>query len=269
MNPNIKIDFYGSTHGHFLDFISNVFIMQVEPDSFDVFSSTGAVHKVSKYFYSKKIIHNGHYYTTPDSIAADDIIIRITFDESDDQLFYMALVNLCHRAGDINLEKKLLNIPQYIRDDPILLRNDFFSKINERFVYINEYGKFKPLTNKMFEFPFECFYDFIKLSKKLNELAFFLNQTFFPDNRLYNLWKQFIIKNQGYQSIMLCDSILKNIFTGESHHIPTLQAYEEAYINYNITKIARMFEGTCFNSKYPTNTLDIYKEIQLHLQTLR
>lgn len=269
MNPSIKIDFYGSTHGHFLDFISNVFIMQVEPDSFDVFSSTGAVHKVSKYFYSKKVIHNGHYYTTPNSIAPDDIIIRITFNETDDQLFYIALVNLCHRAGDVNLEKKLLDIPEKIRNNPVLLRNDFYSKINERSIYINEYGKFQPLQNKIFEFPFDCFYDFIKLTKKLNELAFFLDQTFFPDNRLYNLWKQFIIKNQGYQSIKLCDGILENIFSGEPHDIPSLQAYEEAYINYNIAKIARMFTGTCFTGQYPTNTLDIYKEIQLHLKTLR
>jgi len=33
----IKIDFHGSTHGHFLEYVSNVYIMQTTPSQRNIF----------------------------------------------------------------------------------------------------------------------------------------------------------------------------------------------------------------------------------------
>jgi hypothetical protein len=169
----------------------------------------------------------------------------------------------------VGFEKKMINIPEEIRCNPVAYRNNWYSKFNERELYHNHYTEFTDIPNEVFEFNFFSFFSFDNFCKELNRLAFFLDQTFFPDESLVTLWEEFMQRNQGWQSYVKCGEILKNIFHNKSMDIDCT-VMEQGWLNYNLAKICRIYEGTMFDSpKYPGNTKEIYKEIQTHLSVLR
>jgi hypothetical protein len=269
----IKIDFHGGTHGHFLEYVSNVYIMQTPGSTASIFKKdTGSAHDADSTYTSNRLIRCGHYsqpiYNL--NINDDDTIIRIILDSDNDDLFFIATTNLIYKAGDIGFETQMTNIPESIRQNAIAYRNDWYSKFNERNLYSDHYKEFRSISNPIFKFPFESFFSFNNFCKSLNELAFFLNQTFFPDESLYQLWTEFIEKNQGQQSYVKCDQIIQDIFNNKNRELDNLTVIEEAWINYNLSKICRIYNGDRFdNITYPQNTQHIYKEIQEHLSQLR
>lgn len=265
----IKIDFHGSTHGHFLEYISNVYIMQTDPGQSVLFNSLGASHAVDNIYLRNRQIKCGHYSSHGIQFKNTDQVIRITIDTSDDQQFFIALTNLMYRAGDVGFEKQMLSIPDIIRKDPIAIRNNWYSKFNERDSYSNFYNKFTDVTQPLFEFSFGAFYSFPEFCKQLDKLAAFLNQTFFPDQSLFKLWKKFIDMNQGAQSYNKCNTILENIFANHDMAIDCT-IIEQGWINYNLSKMCRIYNGSMFeHDQYPINTQDIYKEVEQHLVYLR
>lgn len=261
----IKIDFHGSTHGHFLEYVSNVYIMKTLPGNKNIFNSNGAAHASDNEYKYNRLIECGHYSNT--NFFSDDIIIRITIDTNNDEFFFISLINLMHRAGDVGMEKQLLNIPDTIRNIRYLHRNDWYSKFNERNKYVNQYYEFIKIPNLVFEFPFNAFYSFPLFCKKLNELAVFLNNQWFPDESLYNLWKTFMKKNQGWQAYIKCNSIIENIMGNISYKFECNEI-EEGWINYNLSKICRIYDGELFNEDlYPDNCQDIYKILERHIKS--
>lgn len=266
---NIKIDFHGSTHGHFLEYVSNVYIMQTDPGASQLFNANGASHAVdSVYLKNREIICN-HYSSKNIKFNNDDCIIRITIDPTDDRQFFIALTNLMYRAGDAGLERQLLKIPNNVRQDLVAYRNEWYSKFNERHLYSDFYKKFAKINQPVFEFPFDAFYNFSKFCKNLNEMAAFLNQTFFPDQSLFVLWKKFIEMNQGVQSYNKCNTILENIFANCDTTIDCT-VIEQGWINYNLSKICRIYNGSMFEQEqFPTNPQSIYQEIKQHLGYLQ
>jgi hypothetical protein len=265
----IKIDFHGSTHGHFLEYISNVYIMQTDPGAGELFNSLGAAHAVDNTYLKNRLIICGHYSIWGIKFNKTDQVIRIVIDPTNDVYFFIALTNLMYRAGDVNFEEKMLFIPDSIRQDPIAYRNDWYSKFNERHTYSNHYKEFDQISQPVFEFPFESFYSFPEFCKNLNKLAVFLDQTFFPDKSLFELWEKFIKINQGFQSYNKCNTILENIFANRDMAIDCT-IIEQGWINYNLSKMCRMYNGSMFEQpQFPTNTQHIYQEIKHHLASLR
>ena len=51
----IWIDFHGSTHGHFLEYVINAWIMGMPRESQSVFTNTGACHNFSEFYKNNKM----------------------------------------------------------------------------------------------------------------------------------------------------------------------------------------------------------------------
>lgn len=265
----IKIDFHGSTHGHFLEYVSNVYIMQTNAGAGELFNSLGAAHAVDNVYLKNRQIECNHYSSNNIKFKDTDQVIRIIIDPTNDVHFFIALTNLMYRAGDVGVEKQMLSIPDSIRQDSIAYRNNWYSKFTERDSYSNFYNEFNKTSQPVFEFSFGSFYSFPEFCKNLNKMAAFLNQTFFPDKSLFNLWERFIEMNQGFRSYNKCNTILENIFSNRNITIDCT-IIEQGWINYNLSKMCRMYNGSMFEQKqFPTNTQDIYKEITQHLEYLR
>lgn len=268
----ISIDFHGSTHGHFLEYVSNVYIMQTAPGRSSLFNELGASHNADSEYKSNRLIRCNHYSRDcPDELTRSEKIIRITFNRNNDKWFYIAFVNLMFRAGDVGLEQQLLNIDEKTRGNAVALRNNFYSKFNERNVYVAEYANFVPVADSIpvFDFPFSAFYSFDQFCVTLNSLAKFLDQTFFVDSSLTELWDKFIELNQGWKSYTKCHDLIQQIL-GDRDFIINCSTIEESWINYNLSNICRVYSGPMFdNNEYPTNCKDIYLEIQKQLAELR
>jgi hypothetical protein len=268
----IKIDFYGSTHGHFLEYVANVYIMQTAPSLCSIFKPpTYSAHAADQNYHKNKIITCGHYSNPIYKLTIDskDTVIRILIDNKDDNLFFVALTNLMHKAGDIGVEKQMLSIPESIRNSPVDIRNNWYSKFAERNLYADYYTNFTPIDCPVFDFNFCSFFSFEKFCIELNRLAEFLDQTFFPNKSLYNLWLEFIKYNQGWQSYVKCNQILENIFANNSIPIDCT-AMEQGWLNYKLANICRIYQGSMFENKtYPANTQLIYQEINSHLDKLK
>lgn len=267
----IKIDFYGSTHGHFLEYVTNVWIMQTAPSKTNIFKPpTYSAHAPDSNYLDNRVIRCGHFSIESIPFDATDQVIRIVIDQSNDNMFFIALTNYICKAGDIGLEHWMLSlIPDSVRNDTIENRNQWYSRFNEREIYANHYTGFININNPVFNFPFESFFSFPDFCKELSKLSHFLNRTFFPDQLLYNLWSNFIEVNQGWQSYIKCNQLLEHIFSNSSYDI-NCNIIEQGWINFNLSKICQLFDGEIFDQEsYPSNTQDMYRIIQTHLATLR
>lgn len=267
----IKIDFHGSTHGHFLEYVTNVYIMQTTPSNVSIFKPpTYSAHAADNHYIEDRQIICGHFSDSEYNLTINDndIIIRINIDSNDDNMFFIALTNLIFKAGDVGFEGQMLNIPDYIKNNPASYRNNWYSKFQERQRYIDAYANFLPLPNDTFNFSFNSFFCFTNFCKDLNKLAQFLNQTFFPDDTLYNLWAEFIKLNQGWQSYVKCNQILENIVSNTPAYIDCT-IIEQGWLNYNLSKICRLYDGSLFEDNiYPTDTQVIYNIIKNHLSKI-
>jgi hypothetical protein len=268
----IKIDFHGSTHGHFLEYVANVYIMQTTPSQVSIFKPpTYSAHSPDKYYLKSRIIECGHFSAPrfKSSIEPLDTIIRIKLDAFNDNMFFVVLTNLIYKAGDVGFENQMLSIPESIRNDPVSLRNNWYSKFNERELYASHYTNFPSLDNEVFEFTFESFFSFKNFCTELSRLAKFLNQTFYPNQSLYDLWSEFIQVNQGWQSYVKCNHLLDCMLSNVATKVDCT-AIEQGWINYNLSKICCMFDGPMFDQvDYPSNTCMIYNTIQNHFVNLR
>ena len=265
----IRIDFHGSTHGHFLEFVINKFIMQIDISDYNIFNENGAAHVRSEEYLKKRLVECGHYSNANINLSTEEPLIRIDIDSNCDRDFYIAFVNLLYRAGDVGLTRQIDDsISEEIKKNPVALRNNFFAKFNERDLYAKHYKSFKPSSSTIFVFPFLAFYSWTEFNKKLSDLSKFLNQLYFPDSNLFKLWTRFIELNQGINSFNKIEKILEKIFSNEDFDFECL-FFEEAFLNYNLSKICRIFDGVLFEQKYPTNTKQIYKILQDHLAKIK
>lgn len=258
----IWIDFHGSTHGHFLEYVTNVWIMKMPLEVDSVFTEYGACHNFSDFYKDNRAVRCGHWWWVDYKYQFnDEAVIRITFDKSSNRSFYIAQVNRWYRSGDVSFDQKLLEINKDVRNSPERFRNQYYYK----YVVRDGYTEFPEIPNPIQEFKFESLFVWSEFCAGLQAIAKFLNQTFVPDQALYKLWQEFISRNQGYQSYILCERILENIFSQQSAPI-NCTPYEEAWLNYNITTMTGLDNGPMFSSDtYPTDTLDIYKLISHHV----
>ena len=271
----IKIDFRPGTHGNFLEYVSNIWIMQTDPGHSTLFTHTGASHNADNSYRTNRLIKSGHFTTAQGRasglvIGDSDTVIQIGLDDlEDNELFLIALTNLVYRAGDIGYEGSLEFIPEQVRSHRALLRNDWYSKFNENSRYLETFSAFDPIPNPVFNFPLKSFYSYGNFCTKLNELAFFLDQTFFPDERLYKLYQEFMTKNHGWHSYKKCSQLLEDVLGNKSSPIDC-DSIEEAWLNYMIAQSCRLYTGPMFdNDSYPADAQEIYAIIQQHLETLR
>ena len=98
----IKIDFHGSTHGHFLEYVANVYIMQTAPSETSIFKPpTYLAHAPDQNYLKNRLISCGHYsnpiYQSRLKINDEDQVIRIIIDTNNDNMFFVSIsiISLC------------------------------------------------------------------------------------------------------------------------------------------------------------------------------
>lgn len=272
-----KIDYFGGTHGNFLELIINLFIYQINYNEDQLFNKNGACHVKDSslnYFTKIKCMHYS-YYDIP--FGADDRVIEITCKENN---MLIALTNSLLRAGDevidiSNLEretiKKLSVLPKarLLLNDLIkehgeqlnyprsVIRNYFYSKFDNPDFGINLFNNFQH-QGPTLAFPFDAFFNLEDFFLNLNKCAFFLNMNFYPTDQTVKIWKKFIEVNQGYHSQQKCNQIMHYILTNQSMDISNINLVEEAWILYRLSQIFRCYDHPLLNvDQFVTDTKEI------------
>lgn len=259
----ILLDFYSGSHGHFLEYLINSYIfngIRVK----NVFTKLGTSHGIKQdlNYMSNRVVYNGHYteFNITPSVSFDQII-RISVNSQMEKIIYQ--VNVMTRAGDIPEEKKIQELPELVRNNPVQLRNDYFSKLNDCGYIVPENWRWNNLPS--YEFPMGSLYNLYDLYKELKSLALFLKFSFKPDDSLFQIWQEFMQKNHGYNHWIQAQNILTKSLANESHSF-TADAWTQAIVNYLISQTIGMFDGDLFeNPTYPSNTQTVYALIQQYI----
>lgn len=278
-----KIDFFGGTHGNFLELMINLFIHQIDFKSDSIFNDNGACHLKDSQEQYVPIIRCGHYSSYSAHLKHrfndDDSVIEI---HCDPDSMLPALVNSLTRANDevidlVDLEHstiaKLSSLPKakLFLDDLVkefgirtnyprsIIRNYFYSKFDSPELGLNQFNEFIHTGRKM-TFPFGAFFNLEQFYLEMNKCAFFLGMNFYPTTRTFALWEEFISRNQGYASMVKCNNIMSHILSNQSYPTTDLTLVEEAWILHRLSLIYRFYDPSLLAADtFPANATDIYR----------
>lgn len=277
-----KIDFFGGTHGNFLELMINLFVYQIDFDQTQpFFNQNGACHLKNINPCYHPVIKQNHYSWYKIPFDSADTVIEIHCEQKN---MLIALTNSFLRAGNQTFDldnlhqgtiKKLLAMPKakgfldtlviehgehenYPRS---VIRNYFYSKFNRPEFGLGQVNTFLH-QGKKHVFPFSAFFNLEEFFLNLNRCAFFLEQNFYPNDNCVRIWNEFMSQNQGYQSQVKCQNILRAILTKSDMKIDTLNLLEEAWIQYMIEEIFRCYNHDMFYAeRWPSNTLDLANQV--------
>jgi len=285
----ISIDFVPGSHGHFLEYVCNKYIMGQSID-FNPFNSIGASHaKFDNENYNKNKHFRALHYSI-ENIDRSDSVLRITV-EHDDLLMLTAVTFL--RAGDSNINLNdlqhntynILSNSKYFSwlvdslnksypnlkmsaDNPNCPRHilrEFFKfgfTHPEQNGLILEYNKLSyPSDIKCFDFSYKSFYNKQLFYKNLDKIADWVGRTCSLDIN-DTIWDTFYSKQifRNYKSH--CNKIINCIANKEGLAIPNLDLLQESYINGVLEKQYNI-EMPFNQEKYFTNTTEIIKHLCL------
>lgn len=257
MIDKIYIDFYGGTHGHFLKFLINRFILRLpEYKDLDPFTAAGTAHAQPDLSDPKLLI--GHYSEKDFHLPAiyKDLVIQILFNIDTDR--YALVYNSHYRSGQN--QSQILNDLLKSRFESTTkkeIRNEIYSQI----LFAGK-GQFVTHTALKFFVQFSDFADKDTLKQKLISLAELLNLkiTFEGFDNIYN---KFYELSGGLKSQSNVENIFQLLIDDEKKNI-NFNIFEEAYLNTLITKHFDIYSDiSVFDEEYPQTTIDISKEIKL------
>lgn len=282
----IYIDFFGGTHGNFLEFLFSKYVLNIpEYQNHSPFTSTGTSHiKPGVYFHRENICKADHYsfYTERrnkliQNIQTDDFLIRIK--TSTEDMFY-AIYNSTTRGGDASLDlenlefdtirkikeshNKFHNLLLHIPDAPDtprnILRNIFYSQIREESLrqHINNFYDF---NSNIISVNVHIFYNYDLLVNFLNLIADQLGvQPHFDD--FLEVWQQFISKLECLPRKLKVDNFFEFVLNDVDTDIK-FNILEEAYLNVLITELFDIHSDmSIFEDNYPFSSLIISREIK-------
>jgi hypothetical protein len=262
------IDFWGGSHGHFLEYIVNCWIFDA-PRVKNLFTHTGACHgaKKQKFYLDKAMVKCGHFSQNNIQVqCVPDKIVRITIDDFVGACCYQ--INVVCRAGDIpKKDKETKFIPSDVLNNMALLRLNYYSKFTD-----SEYGYKLPGQWKFENIPalqinMSLLYDFVSFLTTLKHIAEFFGHTFRPDQELFTVWEKFIELNQGWQSWVKCNNLVKAILANQDCEIDLI-IEQQALLNVLLSKTIGIFDGELFSAvHYPSNTKIIHSLIKQHLDS--
>jgi len=269
----IALDFAPGLHGHFLEYVVNHYIFRgVKLDN--IFQSSGAADRIYVYkeYQNSKAVHCGHWTWLSKSLSSGTE--KVIFIRHNPELDVVWLTNIYHRVytiATVQFDFDAEKIKEYHRSQMLSdtaedwqLKNNWFAKLNERHF---DQATYYPQTDlPVFEFDFCCFFDFVKFVKELQRVSEFVNLTFVYDSSLYDLWEEFLSKNQGYKLYTEANSIIEHACANRAYDIPNDWKLH-AYINYVISKSFRLCDGVLHsNQPYPTDAVELYQIITQHLE---
>jgi hypothetical protein len=262
------IDFWGGSHGHFLEYVINCWIFGCARTD-NLFSNTGACHgaKADERYREESLIVCGHFSQFDLEIPClPEKLIRIVVNDFVGACCYQ--INVICRAGDIpKKEKELVNIIPHVLNNPEMLRNNYFSKLSssQHAWGLPNGWKFEQVPS--LEINMSSLYDFFTFLEVMKNIADFLENKFSPDQELFYLWQEFIARNQGWQSWTLCNETLKDAISNRDREI-NLEVEQQALLNVLLSRTTGIFDGDLFERPdYPSNTKEIYNLVKSHLDT--
>jgi len=267
----IILDFYGGSHGHFLEYVINTYIFNGNRVD-NLISSLGTCHgAVNNSDYEKtRTVYCGHYTQFNKSdIILPTKVVTISVDSAFANICYQ--INVETRAGDIPHETKVELHPAHIKKYPHLLRNAYYSKYSEPELgyclpnKLEESWKLKNIPT--YNVSMESLYNIQDFYATLKKLSNFLKHTFNPDPELAHLWQKFVNSNQGLQSWKKTTDIIKHALLNEPIDFE-LSILDQALVNYHLTQSLGIHDGALFDQDiYPTNSQQIWQEIQYQIET--
>ena len=277
-----KIDFFGGTHGNFLELVVN---HTIDGNLYDVsqnqFTKDGACHLKDVSSDYIPITKCGHYSWDGHIFGHSDYVIRIVPSQCD---MFIAVTNSFLRAGDQRLDidnlenntrakmsklSKLTNFLQTLSDNHgvsdsysrMTLRHYFESMFADPTVGLEMFTRWTS-ANNVHEFKFSSFFYIDQFYESLQKIAQFVNLEFRPSDQLITLHEQFLEKNQGWHSHLKCSKIIESII--KKQIVPVqLNIIEEAWISYKISQIFNLYDLSCFRKEsFPHTTEEIIHNIQ-------
>lgn len=282
-DPTIrKIDFFGGTHGNFLELVINHSIDDTLYDiSKNQFTINGACHIKNLDNDYDPITKSSHYSWNNHKFSDSDYVIRIVPSQND---MLIAVINSFRRAGDqaLDIDKlenntrdKMLALPKLsiflktLSDNHgiansysrITLRHYFESMFADPTCGIEMFTNWVPAKN-VHTFEFANFFYIEQFYESLQKIAQFVNLEFKPSDQLIKLHEQFLEKNQGWHCHLRCSKIIESII--KKQIVPMqLNIIEEAWISYRISQIFNLYDLSCFRAEmFPATTEEIIHNIQ-------
>ena len=286
MTTQRKIDFFGGTHGQFLELVVN---HAIDNNSYDIsknqFTATGACHNKNQDNSYQPITRAQHWSLQNFPLNDEDFVIRITVEP---EYFLIAVINSFLRAGDQSLDlvdlqnqtyKKIADLPKLKLFLKTLIDNhglvESYSRRILRHYFasmfaVPEYGvgmfnNWVPVRQSH-NFKFSSFFSLETFYLELQSIAKFVNLKFAPSLELVELHRQFIERNQGWQSYKKCSKIIKSIIEQKTIEL-NLNLVEEAWINWRISQLFNIYDLECLkHDDFPKTTLPIIEEINKHIK---
>lgn len=267
MNKNstmIFLDFFSGSHGHFLEYVINTYIFK-GPRVSNFFTELGASHGIrhDADYMSNRIVYAGHY-TEFDIIIPEKPtqVVRISTTSQMEQSIYQ--INIMHRAGDIPVEKKMMLIPESVRNNKSQLRLDYFSKLSDTGYSLPGNWRWNDVPN--YEFAMGSLFDLCDFYIELKKLAHFLNHSFSPDESLAKLWQEFMQRNQGWNYWKTSQDLITKALANENFEF-NADLWTQALLNYLLEQSIGICDGVLFdNNTYPSNTNQLYQIVQQYIQ---
>jgi hypothetical protein len=269
----IALDFAPGMHGHFLEYVINHYIFQgIKLDN--IFQSSGAADIINVHteYQDAKIVYCGHYSSFGNHW--NDTTNKVIFIRHNSELDFVLLTNIYHRCHPVagqHFDFDVELIKRYHRDFMLSdslnewqLKNNWFAKLSERHF---DHAICYPKTDlSVFEFDFACFFDFVKFVKELQRVSEFVDMTLVYDSSLYDLWEEFLSRNQGYKLYTEANNIVAHSCADRPCVIPNDWKLH-AYLNYTMSKSFRLCDGVLHSDQpYPTDARELYKIIAQHLE---
>jgi hypothetical protein len=271
----ITIDFSPGSHGHFLSYIINQYIFDIKVDSFNIFQTSGAAHLINlnTEFLDKRIVLHGHYsYFDFDYPDHTDQIIWIA---PDPELDFVLLTNIYNRcpprdaltSTDVNIDDiKKLHIDMLNKNSNLCqLRNNWYNKLLEN--HLSQSIVLKKSNIPAFEFQYRSFFDTQDFVKELSRCADFCNMKLYFKSDLIDIHKEFLNRNQGYQKWNLAKTLIDQILTGQQTPIDPEDWQLQAFINFNLSKMFKIYSGQLFDhNEYAQDTRQIFQIVTNFLE---
>lgn len=270
-HPPLRIDFFGGTHGRFLEYVINVFLYHRDPGDSGPFTELGTAHATDAKYredcvvlaYPYSFWHNHETYGMP---IESEHWLRIVVEDFSDEIFFIIMTNGVTRVEDRGFDAYCTDQSDQfteIRHSRHRFRNWWYDKIQQR----NNHADMKALychdsfihvPQPTFEFRYESLLDWHDFQREFSRLASFLQRSFDPGIALLTVWQNFMARNQGFMSKNHCDRILRALYTGDDQAV-TCSVLEEAWINYCVRKHYNInLSGPLWNQdQYPQTTQEI------------
>jgi len=264
----IAIDFSPSLHGHFLEYIINRYIFNCVK-IVDVFEESGAsdIIETNKEYQDSLIAKCDHYSEfNKEYPHGTTSVIYIKHTERYD---FVSFVNSFYRVFDRTNIKE--NSPQDIFKFHISnleatsecdMRNRLYTKLFKR--HFDELYSKKKTDTPVCNFEFGSFFTLHEFISSLRIIADFLNKQLIFNNNLVKDWSKFIKVNQGYQYLLIGETLVDSIIKGKNVLIED-NVFIHAYINCQLSHAFPIYTGSIFDDeKYPQSTLEVHNLINEH-----